>query len=129
MEARLDQELRLLRSRWPEHRYDAAARWVLLPDYPLSAGWSRTATDVVFQIQLNHPGAAPYGFLTPSGLLHEGRVPINYQDPAPSQPPFGGQWGIFSWSPEDWQPQADIGGGSNLFTWTQSFTQRFLQGA
>ncbi len=129
MEDRLDQELRLLRSRWPELRYDDPGRWVLLPGYPLPSGWSQSVTDVVFQVQMNHPGAAPYAFLTPSGLLHEGRVPTNYQDPAPSQPPFGGSWGIFSWSAEDWQPHAEIRAGSNLFTWAQSFTQRFLQGA
>ena len=129
MGARLEQEIGLLRSRWAELRYDPGGRWVLLPAYPLPAGWNRSTTDVVFQIQMNHPGAAPYGFYTPTGLLHQGHSLNNYQDPAPTQPPFGGRWGIFSWSPEDWQPQADIRAGSNLFTWAHSFSQRFIQGA
>ncbi len=129
MEDRVEQELRLLRSRWPGLRYDHGGRWVFLPSYSLQRGWNRASTDLVFQVQVNHPGAAPYGFFTPSGLLHDGRVPTNYQDPAPTQPPFGGSWAMFSWSPEDWQPQADIGAGSNLFTWAQSFTRRFLEGA
>ena len=129
MDARIEQELGLLRCRWAELRYEAGGRWVLLPAYSLPAGWNRTSTDIVFQIQANHPGAAPYGFYTPTGLLHGGHALSNYQAPAPTQPPFGGQWGIFSWSPEDWQPHADIRAGSNLFTWAQSFSQRFLQGA
>jgi hypothetical protein len=129
MEARIEQELRLLCTRWPELNYDTAGRWIYLPEYPLPAGWNRTVTDIAFQIQVNHPGAAPYGFLTPSGLLYNGNGPTNYQDTAPTQPPFPGPWGLFSWSPEDWQPHADITAGSNLFTWTQSFTRRFLEGA
>ena|SRR6185436_1993676 len=129
MEDRVEQELRLLRSRWLELQYDPGGRWVLLHGYPLPPGWSRTATEVVFQIQLNHPGAAPYGFLTPIGLRHNDRVPTNYQEPAATQPPFSGPWGMFSWQPEDWQPQADISAGSNLFTWAQSFTRRFIEGA
>ncbi len=129
MEERIEQELRLLLTRWPEIQYDAGGRWVFLPGYPLPAGWNRAVTDVVFQIQLNHPGAAPYGFLTPNGLLYNGNVPANYQDPAPTQPSFSGPWGFFSWSPEDWQPHADVAAGSNLFTWAQSFTRRFLEGA
>ena len=84
---------------------DPVRRWrpsgVFLPGYPLPAGSNRAVTDVVFQIQLNHPGAAPSGFLTPNGLLYNGNVPANYQDPAPTQPSFSGPWGFFSWSPED----------------------------
>ena len=129
MEARIDHELRLLRTRWPELQYDDPGRWVFLPRYPLPAGWNRGVTDVVFQIQVNHPGAAPYGFLTPSGLLFNNQVPTNYQDPAPTPPTFSGRWGFFSWSPEDWQPHADVSVGSNLFTWAQSFSRRFLEGA
>ncbi len=129
MEVRIEQELGLLRTRWPELQYDAGGRWVFLPGYPLPAGWNRAVTDLVFQIQVNHPGAAPYGFLTPNGLLYNGNVPTNYQDPAPTQPPFPGPWGLFSWSPEDWQPHADVAAGSNLFTWAQSFTRRFIEGA
>jgi hypothetical protein len=129
MGARIEQELRLLRSRWPELQYDPGGRWVLLPGYPLPAGWNRPVTDLVFQIQVNHPGAAAYGFLTPNGLFYNGNVPTNYQYPAPTQPPFPGPWGLFSWSPEDWQPHADIAAGSNLFTWAQSFTRRFMEGA
>jgi hypothetical protein len=129
MEARIEQELQLLRSRWPELKYAAGGRWVFLPGYQLPAGWNRSVTDIVFQIQVNHPGAAPYGFLTPSGLLHNGKFPTNYQDPGPTQPSFSGPWGFFSWSPEDWQPHSNVAAGSNLFTWAQSFTRRFLEGA
>jgi hypothetical protein len=34
--------------RWSQRVVGADGRWVLLPDYPLPAGWNRSATDVVF---------------------------------------------------------------------------------
>lgn len=129
MEERIQQELALLRSRYPTLEYKDEGRWVRIPSYPLPAGWNRSATDVAFQIPVGYPGTPPYGFYTPAGLLFGGEKPSNYQEPAPTQPPFGGTWGIFSWSPEGpWRATADLVSGSNLLNWVQGFADRFREG-
>ena len=57
---RIDEELALLRERWPDLRYVPEGQWTLLPGYgPLPDGWSLTFLPVVFQIQTAHPGTPP----------------------------------------------------------------------
>lgn len=129
MQERLDQELALLRTRYPDLEYAPAGQWVRIPDYPLGAGWNRAATAIAFQIPVGFPGSPPYSFYVPSGIAHGGTTPNNYVDPAPNQPPFGGGWGVFSWShTEDWRPTADPRTGSNLLNWALGFSQRFQEG-
>ncbi len=130
MEDRIQQELKLLRSRFPNLEYREEGRWIRIPSYPVTEGWSRSATEVTFQIPTSHPGAPPYGIYVPVGLTFRGEPPNNYREPAPSQPPFGGSWGIFSWAPLDgqWRPTADIITGSNLLNWVLGFADRFREG-
>ena len=128
---RIDLELQLLRTRWPSLDYVEAGRWVRIPEYPIPAdpaGWNRTETDGVFQILDAHPGQPPYGLYVPAGIQFNGGLPAKYQEPAANQPPFGGDWGIFSWTVEHWQPAADIHAGSNLLNWVVGFSQRFKEG-
>lgn len=130
MKNRIQKELDLLRQRYRNLEYIEEGRWIRIPDYPLCKGWNRTSTDVAVQIGVGHPGAAPYGIHTPSGLLHEGSRPDNYTDPATNRPPFSGQWAFFSWSPKDgqWRATADLVSGSNLLNWVMSFSDRFKEG-
>lgn len=131
MENRIDEEIALLRRRWPQLEYVPNGRWAQLPQYgPLPDGWSPVIMPVAFQIQLAHPGTPPYGFYVPAGILFCGQRPNNYSEPAPTQPPFAGSWGIFSWQPEDgqWLPRADIAAGSNLLNWVLGFIERFREG-
>ena len=130
MQERIEAELRLLRGRHPDLEYRPEAHWVKIPKYPLSAGWSGPETDAAFQIPVGFPGTPPYGIYVPAGITFNGARPDNYTEPAPSQPPFDGSWGIFSWAPEDgeWHPTADPATGSNLLNWVIGFAQRFREG-
>ena len=130
MEERIHKELALLRQRYPDLEYKEESQWVRIPSYLLPAGWNRSTTDVSFQILVGYPGTPPYGIYTAAGLLFNGSRPDNYVEPAPTQPPFGGTWGIFSWAPKEgqWRPTADLSTGSNLLNWVMGFADRFREG-
>ncbi len=130
MELRIDQELTLLRTRYPALEYRADGYWIRLPDYPLTDGWSRRLTDVAFQIPTGFPGTPPYGIYIPAGLTFNGVRANNYTEPASTQPPFGGTWGILSWTPVDgqWRATTDLRSGSNLLNWAISLAERFKEG-
>jgi hypothetical protein len=126
----LELELALLRYYYPALVYAADGRWVRIPAYPLSLGWNRLATDVGFQVPVGYPGTPPYGIYVPVGLLYKDARPNNYAEPAGTQPPFEGSWGIFSWQPDDgqWRPGATVTSGTNLHTWVRGFADRFAEG-
>ena len=130
MQDRIERELALLRRQYPKLEFKEEGLWVRIPAYQLPAGWNRTCTDASFQIPVAYPGTPPYGIYAPTGLLFNGARPDNYVEPAPTQPPFPGSWGIFSWTPDDgqWRPTADLSTGSNLLNWVTGFGDRFKQG-
>jgi hypothetical protein len=129
MHERIEQELVLLRNRWPDIEYQAEGHWFRIPGYELTTGWNRPATDVAFQPHVSHPGTPPYGFYVPAGITFHGQRPDSYTEPSPTQPPFGGVWGIFSWAVDgDWRPAADPGAGANLLIWALGFAKRFRDG-
>lgn len=128
MNDRIEQELALLRRRYPALEYRDEGRWVRIPAYPLPPGWTRSTTDVAFQIQVGYPGTPPYGICAREGLLFGGQAPDNCTRADP-MPPFGGIWVRFSWQPEGtWQPAAEITAGSNLLNWVIGFAERFREG-
>lgn len=132
MQERIDKELALLRRPHPDLDYRAEGRWVRIPAYPLATGWNRDTADVAFQIPVEFPGAPPYGIYVPAGLTFGGHRPDNYTEPASTQPPFGGTWGLFSWSTVDgrWRATAepDPIRGYSLLSWVNSFADRFRDG-
>ena len=130
LEDRIEEELTLLRRRYPDLEYQEAGRWVRLPEYRLPDGWNHAATDVAFQILVSYPGTPPYGIYVLAGLTFNGSGPSNYTEPAATQPPFGGSWGVFSWTVADgqWRPTADARSGSNLLNWAIGFADRFREG-
>jgi len=130
MQQRIDQELALLRKYYPDLEYRPEGHWLRIPAYPLAEGWSRIVTDVAFQVPIGFPGTPPYGIYIPVGLTFNGARPNNYAEPASTQPPFGGSWGVLSWAPADgqWRPTADPITGSNLLNWTRGFADRFKEG-
>ncbi len=130
MQERIDDELALIRQRFPDVEYRREGQWVRVPSYPMSGGWNRTETDVAFQIGEGHPGTPPYGIYVPAGIKYQDAIPSNYKEPADNAPPFEGSWGVFSWSPDDgeWRPTADIRKGSNLLNWVIGFANRFREG-
>lgn len=130
MEERIEKDLALLRQRYPDLEYREEGSWIRIPSYLLPERWNRSSTEVAFQIPVSYPGTPPYGFYTPAGLLFNGEHPNNYTEPASTQPPFPGTWGIFSWSPAvgQWRPTADLTTGSNLLNWMRGFADRFREG-
>jgi hypothetical protein len=131
MMARIEEELGFLRRRYGEIEYVERGQWVRLPKYPGGPKANRAELPVAFQIPPGYPGALPYGFYVPAGILLGGARPGNYTEPAQNAPPFEGTWGFFSWSPADgeWRPGATVGTGSNLLNWTLGFAARFGEGA
>lgn len=129
MQERIEQELALLRRRWPNLEYQENGQWVRIPSYALPEGWRPPVIDVAFMIPVQYPGAPPYGIYAPAGLTYKDTQPDNYVL-APQQPTFGGTWWIFSWQPEpgQWRATGDIVTGSNLFNWVMGFAERFRSG-
>ena len=127
---RIEQELALLRQRYPDLEYREEGRWVRVPSFRICPGWNREMTDIAFQIPVGFPGAPPYGIYTPAGLMFNGSDPKDYKEPSPTQPPFSGSWGIFSWTTLDgkWQATADLTQGSTLLNWVTGFADRFREG-
>lgn len=129
MDERIKKELELLRRRNPELEYKEEGRWIRIPSYPLPKGWNRVSTDVAFQIIAGYPGAPPYGIYVPAGLLFNQGRPDNYTEPAQTQPPFPGTWGVFSWQVDgQWRATTDLVTGSNLLNWVMGFADRFREG-
>ena len=130
MQERINQELALIRHRFPRVGYYEEGHWVLIPSYPLPDEWNRDTTDVAFQIQNGYPGTPPYGIYVPSGIRFQGGVPGNYKEPVANKPPLEGAWGVFSWAPadRDWMPTNDIRKGANLLNWVLGFSDRFREG-
>lgn len=130
MNDRIEAELELLRQRYPDLIFEEIGLWVCIPAYPVPVEWSAASIDTCFQIPDAYPGAAPYGIYVPSGFRYSTGVPSNYTEPAATQPPFTGEWGVFSWMPEDgaWKPSAIVSEGSNLLNWVIGFNDRFRGG-
>jgi hypothetical protein len=125
MRERLAQELDLLKKYFPSIEYKEEG-WFKIPGFALPDGWNRSVTDVAFQARPEYPGTPPYGIYVPSGIQFKGQTPTNYNDTASPQPPFGGSWGILSWSVEDgtWKATANLLSGSNLLNWARSIADR-----
>lgn len=128
---RIIEEIDLLRKSYSNLEFVEQGLWVLIPDYPLpqEQQWNRVTTDISFQIPPAYPGAPPYGIYVHSGLQCGGVKPDNYKEPADQQPPFEGQWGMLSWTPDDgeWRPTDNLT-STNLLNVVRSFTDRFKEG-
>jgi hypothetical protein len=130
MQARIEQELGLLRRHFPNLEYLEEGHWIKIPSYSMPPGWNKVAVDVIFQVAIGYPGTPPYGFYVGAGLRFKGQGLNNYTEPAGKQPPFEGTWGFFSWAPADgeWRATADLSSGCNLLNWVLGFSARFNEG-
>jgi len=130
MTTRIEQEIGLLRNQYPHLKFEPTGNWIHIPNYPLPSGWNKEVTDVVFQIPPAYPGTPPYGIYVPSGIRFNESMPNSYKEPVGNKPPFDGDWGMFSWSPDgnQWKPAGQIISGSNLLNWVQGFAIRFREG-
>jgi hypothetical protein len=105
--------------------------WFLIPNYELRLpDWNYEYLPISFRAQVGYPGAQPYGFFVPADIQFKGSTPQNFQAQVSDRPPFDGDWGIFSWSPQDqWKPGTTPQSGSNFFNFALSFAERFRSGA
>ena len=128
MKERIKAELALLRRYYDTVDYTECSNvhWFKVEGVRTAPNWSSEATVVVFSVTQGYPGAPPYGFYVPAELMYAGHPPD--QRPAPHQPPFAGAWRFLSWTLENWQPEADLTTGSNLWSWVRSFVKRFEEG-
>jgi len=132
---RLDQELALLRSAYPNLEYRAVdgSHWVRIPGYPVPSGWVDqngpiAQVEIAFQIPAQL-GQAPYAFaVRPPLTLPDGVTPTNYT--ASATTPWGDGFALFSWSPnEPWVPKADVRAGANMLNFARSFADRLKEPA
>ncbi len=129
MNERMAQELRLLRTRFPNLDYRDDGQWVLLPGWRVPTTlWDHKHIDICFQIPGGYPGQKPYGFyVSPRIALRDGRHPNNFTDSG--EPPFAGEWRKFSWDAPEWRATVDLSTGCNLLNWVFTFDHRFAEGA
>jgi len=134
MRLRIEQELALLRERFPdiEHLEHGGEDWFRLPAYAFPPGWGIkdepiSEAPVVFKVVATYPTGEPYGFAAPAGINFRGKPPQNTGSPIAY--PFAGEWQHFSWSPDGWHPTSDVEKGANLLAWVRSFAQRLKEGA
>lgn len=135
MTDRAQLELELLQRHWPELKQVEASDgrcWVLLPGYPVPAGWTLDSIDLCFAVP-NEAATAPYGFYVPQGLMinqngtHVTPTSHYTRDATGAPEAFGGGWAMFSWSPlGPWRPQSDIERGDNMVHFVKSFRDRLL---
>ena len=126
IEERMGAELALLQTQYPSVEY--RDRWIRVPAYPLPEGWSSAETSLAIFIRDGFPGTGPYGLHVPAGIRFLGAMPKNYVEPAKNQPPFGGNWGVFSWEAANWRATADLKSGHNLLNWILGASTRFREG-
>lgn len=126
---RLHAELELVRAHHGEFKTDDPLTWMLLPGWPLPAGWNLAATALAIILPPAYPTTPPDNFYADSSLrLASGAMPGN-SSPASGVsglPP--GDWLMFSWHIEaNWMPAAQPVAGDNLLTFLASVTQRLAE--
>jgi hypothetical protein len=129
MSTRIDEELALLRNRFPDMTYLGEGLWCRIPGYVIPGGlWVQTAVDVAFRIPTALPGQDPYAFWVEGGLTPRkpGVAISNYTYPVTTG--FGAGWGQFSWAPDGWSPGPTAAAGDNMVTWVGTFAHRLLEG-
>lgn len=127
---RIDQELELLRSVFPNLDCSPDRRFVRLPGYgvPAAGIWKSDRVTLALQFPAGYPGQKPYGFFVnpPLELLSGGTI----ANVTPStEPPWPGPWLKFSWDPPEWQPTEDVYSGSNMLNFVLTFADRLREGA
>jgi hypothetical protein len=124
---RIQLELTLLRTVYPDLEWRPDTFWARIPAYPVPHGpWQATVTEAAFRIPPT-VGEQPYAFFVRPGLTAvDGRPITNYTFPVATC--FGDGWGQFSWAPEAWAPHVEITRGSNMLNFVRSFADRLREG-
>jgi hypothetical protein len=116
MVERRKEEISLIQARYGEIEVGSDLNWVIIKQWKLPPGWSRTETEVLVPIPPGYPVTPPDNFYTADDLrLANGNPPGNA---TPGQSQLGRLWLQFSYhvEPGDWHPHADLLQGHNLLT-------------
>lgn len=125
MEARIQEELRLLRRSYPKLEHGPKGEWVKISDFPVPPDrFNRTHTTLLFNLPSSYPQTGPDNFFVDADL----RLKDNHKAPAfndgsqssTGPAPVEGNWGWFSWHPQAWRPAATSEGGDNLLGFVRS---------
>lgn len=120
---RVQAELELIRTRYPELEFRESDFWARIPAYPVAPSWGRESAEVAFQVPRDLFGQHPYGFwVRPPLVLPGGGQPSNTSGPVATG--FGEGWQQFSWAPDGWSPGPAPQSGSNLLDFVHSFGRR-----
>jgi len=124
---RIEEELALLRSAYPDLEWRPDAFSIRIPKYPVPPGlWRETFVEVACRVPPT-VGEQPYAFYVRPGVAAtDGRAVTNYTYPVTTC--FGEDWGQFSWAPEVWAPHVVITRGSNMLNFVRSFADRLREG-
>jgi hypothetical protein len=126
MHERVRQEIELLRQKNPSLQNGEQLNWVLIPDYPLPEIYNKGITSLLWLIPPAYPQTPPDDFFVDGDLrLKNGSNPPGFNvgpNSSSGQAPISGNWGWFSWHPEQgkWRPAAEIEKGDNLITFLRS---------
>ena len=126
MYERVQQEIELLKLKYPELQHGDQLNWVLIPKYPLPDLYNKSQTQLLWNVPPGYPQTAPDDFFVDGDLrLKNGNPPASFNQGANSSSgpaPIAGNWGWVSWHPEQgkWQPAAEIEKGDNLLTFLRS---------
>jgi hypothetical protein len=109
--------------------FDESTGWVVISDFVVPAGWSKSEVDLGVRIPENLPGQEPYGFWVRGGIsLADGATPSNYSFPGERVPLFPEDlWGQFSWAPIAWAPGAEPGRGTSMVSFVFSISKRLQE--
>jgi hypothetical protein len=126
MSERLEQELALVRSAYPDLEFVEDGLWARVPAYPLPPGWGPETAEIAFQFRRDSIAEEPYGFwVRPPLKLGDGADPTNSSGPVATA--FGDGFQQFSWAPDGWAPAADLRCGTNMLDWIRSFARRLAE--
>jgi hypothetical protein len=124
MHERVQQEINLLKEEYPGLQYGQGLDWVLLPQYVLPLLYNIEQTPLLWLIPPGYPQTGPDDFFTDGDLrLKNGINPPSFNlgpNSSSGVAPIPGNWGWFSWHPENWLPATTIEKGDNLFTFLRS---------
>jgi hypothetical protein len=125
MNERVEAEVELVQSRYPDLEFREEDGWARIPAYAIPPGWQVEIAEVAFLFPAGLPAQKPYGFwVRPPLELPDGGAPSN-ATPGPENP-FGTGWQQFSWD-VDWAPGAEPTSGTNMLDWVRSFAQRLRE--
>ena len=124
MHARVRDEIELLKKQFPDLQHGEKLDWVLLPLFALPPDrFNKEKTKVFFRIPVGYPVTGPDNFHVDNDLrLKNGTPAPAFNAGWNGTATLAGEWGWFSWHPQQWRPAATIEGGDNLLGFVRAIS-------